>query len=67
MDFIRGYKVVPQVAIKPDYITGGVITYGTAGWFRMLNEKHVGDSLNFVPETQGSISFRLRLLWQYLR
>jgi hypothetical protein len=33
----------------------------------MLDEKHVGDGLNSVPETQGSISFRLRLLWQHLR
>ena len=43
------------------------VTYGTAGWSRMLDEKHVGDGLNSVPETQGSISFRLRLLWQHLR
>ncbi len=55
------------VAIKPSYTTDGVVTYGTAGWSRMLDEKHVGDGPNSVPETQGSISFRLRLLWQHLR
>lgn len=37
MDFIS------QVAIKPSYTTDGVVTYGTAGWSRMLDEKHVGD------------------------
>ena len=53
MDFICGYKVISQVAIKPSYTTDGVVTYGTAGWSRMLDEKHVGDGLNSVPETQG--------------
>ena len=67
MDLICGYKVISQVAIKLSYTTAGVVTYGTAGWSRMLDEKHVGDGLNSVPETQGSISFRLRLLWQHIR
>ena len=40
------------VAIKPSYTTDGVVTYGTAGWSRMLDEKHVGDGPNSVPETQ---------------
>lgn len=57
MDLICGYKVISQVAIKPSYTTDGVVTYGTAGWSRMLDEKHVGDGPNSVPETQGSISF----------
>ena len=43
------------VAIKPSYTTDGVVTYGTAGWSRMLDEKYVGDGPNSVPETQGSI------------
>ena len=34
------------VAIKPSYTTDGVVTYGTAGWSRMLDEKHVGDGPN---------------------
>ena len=29
MDFICGYKVISQVAIKPSYTTDGVVTYGT--------------------------------------
>lgn len=40
MDLICGYKVISQVAIKPSYTTDGVVTYGTAGWSRMLDEKH---------------------------
>ena len=49
MDLICGYKVISQVAIKPSYTTDGVVTYGTAGWSRMLDEKHVGDGPNSVP------------------
>ncbi len=53
MDFICRYKVISQVAIKPSYTTDGVVTYGTEGLSRMLDEKHVGDGLNSVSETQA--------------
>ena len=54
MDLICGYKVISQVAIKPSYTTDGGVTYGTAGWARMLGEKHVGDFPNSVPESRAA-------------
>ena len=66
MDFICGYKVISQVAIKPSYTTDGVVTYGTAGWSRMLDEKHVGDGLNaglyLIPAAAAVATSSLKVL-----
>ena len=55
-----GYTAIPRAAIKSSYTTDGGVTYGTAGWSRLLDEKHVGDGIRVtngiisVPEMQGA-------------
>ena len=55
-----GYTAIPRAAIKSSYTTDGGVTYATAGWSKLLDEKHVGDGLRVnngiisVPEYEGA-------------
>ena len=55
-----GYTAIPRAAIKSSYTTDGGVTYATAGWSKLLDEKHVGDGLTVnngiisVPEYDGA-------------
>ena len=55
-----GYTAIPRAAIKSSYTTDGGVTYATAGWSKLLDEKHVGDGITVnngiisVPEYEGA-------------
>lgn len=55
-----GYTAIPRAAIKSSYTMDGGVTYATAGWSKLLDEKHVGDGLRVnngiisVPEYEGA-------------
>lgn len=55
-----GYIASPRAAIKSSYTEDGGLTYSTAGWSKLLDEKHVGDGLTVnngiisVPEYSGA-------------
>uniref|UniRef100_UPI002670E5DA phage tail protein n=1 Tax=Bilophila wadsworthia TaxID=35833 RepID=UPI002670E5DA len=55
-----GYIASPRAAIKSSYTEDGGVTYATAGWSKLLDEKHVGDGLTVtngiisVPEYEGA-------------
>lgn len=55
-----GYIASPRAAIKSSYTEDGGLTYSTAGWSKLLDEKHVGDGITVnngiisVPEYAGA-------------
>ena len=59
-----GYIASPRAAIKSSYTEDGGLTYSTAGWSKLLDEKHVGDGLRVnngiisVPEYEGATTVK---------
>lgn len=55
-----GYIASPRAAIKSSFTEDGGVTYATAGWSKLLDEKHVGDGITVnngiisVPEYEGA-------------
>lgn len=55
-----GYIASPRAAIKSSYTEDGGASFNTAGWSKLLDEKHVGDGLTVnngiisVPEYEGA-------------
>ena len=59
-----GYIASPRAAIKSSYTEDGGLTYSTAGWSKLLDEKHVGDGITVnngiisVPEYEGATAVK---------